>query len=715
MVSTCRHQKDSLRPAFLVCLLLAVSTLTVYAQVSGFAFLNYDDDAYVTDNAFVQRGLTLEGIRWAFTALHEATWQPLVWLSFMLGCELYGLHAGLHHLTNLLLHLINVLLVFATVRRMTGALWASGFVAALVGVHPLHVESVAWITERKDVLCLLFWLLSLWSYAGYVRRPGIGRYLAVLVFYLLGLMSKPMLVTLPCVLLLLDWWPSGRLKAGRRLIWEKIPLFACAAASCLLTYYAQAHGGAVAPLEAYGLDVRIANALVAYVKYMLKMLLPFNLAVLYPHPGAVPLWQAAGAGLLLLGLSAVLLRAARRYAYLGVGWLWYLGTLVPVIGIVQIGAHAMADRFAYIPLIGLYIIIAWGIPDLFAAWRHRTVGLSALAAAALTACMLLAWHQTSYWKNSITLFEHALQVTPLNAIAHNGIGCALTDQGREEEAIRHYRAALAVNPAYEIAHNNLANALERQHKTAEAAFHYTEALRIDPGYAQAHNNLGTLLAKQGRLAEAVTHFSTALRINPEYVNARYNLGMALARQGDNARALQELAAAMRQKPDMPGLAAEYAKVHNDLGVDLSRQGKTAQAISHFESSLKLQPDNARVHYNLSLTLAEQGNLPQAIAHCTESLRLKPDDDEAHANLGALYFQTGQLDAALASFQEAVRIRPDSAEHYNSLGIALAKKGLLSEAVRAMQTALQVRPDYQDARQNLHTLQARLNAQSAARD
>lgn len=458
----------------LVCLLLIVATLAVFQQLPEYDFVNIDDYYYVTENVHVTRGLTREGIIWAFTTLHANNWHPLTWLSHMLDCQLFGLKPGMHHLTNLLLHMANSTLLLLVLKRMTGALWRSAFAAALFALHPLHVESVAWVAERKDVLSTLFWLLTVWGYAGYVEYPGRNRYLLVLLFFALGLMAKPMLVTLPFILLLLDYWPLGRVKlwesreggsggiqrsSALHLVREKIPFFALTLASGIVTVVAQYKGGAVRSLNLLPLDVRIANALVSYVGYIGKMIWPQHLAIFYPHPGALPTWQVVGAGLLLLSLSIILLRAAGRFPYLGVGWLWYLGTLVPVIGLVQVGDQAMADRYTYVPLIGLFVLIAWGIPDLMARWRYRQIALTISAVIVVFCCTVSTWSHVKHWRNGTALFTHAVNVTADNALAHDGLGFALARQGRLDEAIAHYSEALRIKPGYAKARYNLEHAL----------------------------------------------------------------------------------------------------------------------------------------------------------------------------------------------------------------------------------------------------------------
>ena len=532
---------------FLVCLLLIVGTFKVFWQVQHHDFIELDDHEYVTENPHVQSGLNKKGIIWAFTTFHVANWHPLTWMSHMLDCQLFGLRPGMHHLTSLLLHTANGVFLFLVLRLMTGALWRSAFVAALFALHPLHVESVAWIAERKDVLGTFFWLLTMWAYAYYAERQRFSRYLLALLFFAMGLMAKPMLVTLPFVLLLVDYWPLNRLQFGQsrndsnlrviksstgRVLWEKIPFFALTAISCVLTFLAQQKAGALKTLDIIPLKIRTANALISYISYIGKMIWPHNFAVFYPYPGIIPMWQVLGAGLSLVCLtvlSAMLFRAG-RFPYCAVGWLWYLGTLVPVIGLVQVGSQAMADRYTYIPLIGLFIIISWGFYDVVKGWKNRHIMLAISTGVVLLVLMACTWFQVGLWKNSTMLFKHAINVTDNNYKAHNLLGIALERQGIPKGALKHYSEALRIKPDYAEAHYNIGTVLMRQGKLKESLGYYSEALRIKPDYPDAHNNRGVALARQGRLKEAINHFYEALRIKPDFSDAHSNLGVAVKQQ-----------------------------------------------------------------------------------------------------------------------------------------------------------------------------------------
>jgi len=542
-----------LRADLIICLFLVLITLTCYWQIKNHDFINYDDDVYVTENHNVQNGLTFESLSWAFTTNHGSNWHPLTWVSHMLDIELFGEKAGRHHLVNVLFHTANSLLLFFIIRRMTGAVWQSAFIAALFALHPLHVESVAWVAERKDVLSTFFWMLTIWAYVRYVERPWAGRYLPVVGFFVLGLMSKPMLVTLPFVLLLLDYWPLGRFQFGqpgiRRLVFEKVPLFSLSLASCVATYIAQHSGGAVISLTAYSLGVRIANALVVYTAYVGKMIWPSNMAVLYPFQPAIPLWKIAVAFLLLLAISWAAVKNIKKRPFFAVGWLWYLGTLVPVIGLVQVGLQSMADRYTYVPLIGLFIIISWGASEITAQWRYRHEILGAVSAGIILVLTSVTWFQIQYWDNSISLFERAIRVTQNNYVAHNNLGNSLEKLGRSDEAIGYFTKALKINPGYSEAHSNMGISLLSKGRLHEAIHHFSKALGINPFYAGAHNNLGVALTKLGRTEEAIRHYAEALRLKTDNAAAHYNLGVTLINQGRTEEAIKHLSEAIRINPD----------------------------------------------------------------------------------------------------------------------------------------------------------------------
>jgi tetratricopeptide (TPR) repeat protein len=556
-----RKNKDSNKGhEYIICLLLVLTILVVFWQGVKNDFTNFDDNQYVTENQHVQAGLTWKNLVWAFTTTKAVNWHPLTWLSHMLDCQLYGLNPAGHHLTNVLLHSASTILLFLVLQWMTGARWRSAFVAALFAVHPLHVESVAWVAERKDVLSAFFWMLTLWAYAWYVYRPTLSRYLLTLLCFVLGILAKPMAVTLPFVLLLLDYWPLNRLALNQQVddkdslvdkeslspdsgrwfatnvVIEKLPFLSIAALTSIVTLFIQQSSGAAKSLVQYPLTDRITTALVSYVSYIVKMIWPQNLAVFYPHPGqSLTMWQPALAGLLLVVVSVVLIRAGRRYPYLPVGWLWYVGTLVPVIGLIQSGDQGMADRYTYIPLIGLFIIISWGVSEFVKNWRHRRIVLALTASTLLLILTICALLQVRHWKNDITLFTHALNVTENNFVAHNNLGAALARQGKLKDAIPHFIEALRIFPDYERSHFNLGLARDKQGALDEALVHFSEALQIKPDYPEAHNGLGVALARQGRLEEAIAHFRAALQLQPDNGMARANLDLAIQLVGETTK------------------------------------------------------------------------------------------------------------------------------------------------------------------------------------
>jgi protein O-mannosyl-transferase len=527
-----------MRNRVVICAALAAVTLAVFWRAGGGAFINYDDPVYVTNNLHVQGGITWESVRWAFSTMHATNWHPLTWLSHMIDCRLYGLDPRGHHLTSVGIHVANTLLLFLLFDRMTGATWRSAFVAALFALHPLHVESVAWIAERKDVLSAFFWFLTMLLYAGYVRNRTASRYLPVVICFAVGLMAKPMLVTLPCVLLLMDYWPLGRF--GRTpvsaLLSEKLPLFALAGLSSLVTFYAQRTGGSVLSLDQVSFPVRVANALVAWLAYIGKMIWPARLAVIYPLDPAMPLWPALPAGLALAAVTLVTWRGARRRPYLLTGWLWYLGTLVPVIGLVQVGVQSMADRYTYIPLVGLFVMIAWGVPELAAGWRYRQAALPVAAGTLLGVLSVATWRQLGYWRDDFTLFSRALRVTRNNYVAQNEVGVALARMGIPDEAAAHFRESLRIRPDFPDAHYNWGVALLGEGKLDPAIAQFTEALRYRPDSADGHNNLGIALYQEGKLDEAIAQFTEALRIAPGHASARANLDVCLQAKGAGAPA-----------------------------------------------------------------------------------------------------------------------------------------------------------------------------------
>ncbi len=591
-----------------ISLFLVISIFCVYWQVRNFSFVNFDDRQYITGNYYVQAGLTFESIRWSFTAVHANNWHPITWLSHMLDSQIYGMNPGHHHMTNVLFHILNTVLLFLVLKKMTGALWKTAFVAAIFALHPLHVESVAWVAERKDVLSTFFWMMTVWSYTGYVENSRLDKYIMLILFYILGLMAKPMLVTLPFVLLLLDYWPLKRFQLNPSdnenqttqkpfyfgLILEKIPLFLLTAASSIATYLVQKSSGAVNSLAAIPFHVRIANALVSYVSYIGKMLWPEHLAVLYPYQNVIIPWKVFSAGLLLMIISVFVFRMLRSKPYLSVGWLWYIGTLVPVIGIVQVGSQAMADRYTYVPLIGLFIIVAWGVDDLVQGWRFRTISISVVSAVIITIFMITSWLQVGYWFNSVTLFDHAIHVTGCNSTAQLNLGEALAEQNKIDDAIKHYNEAIRIKPDYAKVYNNLGIIMAGQNKFEAAIIYFSKALQISPGYAGAHYNLGKIYSNRKDPEKAIFHYHKALQSDPDMVQALYHLSWILSTHEDekyrNGKEAVKLASILckitqnRQPLPLDALAAAYAETgkFNDAVITAKNAHKMALMQGHGE-------------------------------------------------------------------------------------------------------------------------------------
>ncbi|MDM8554376.1 tetratricopeptide repeat protein [Desulfococcaceae bacterium HSG7] len=551
----------NIRPEFLINLFLVIIILSVYWQVRNFEFTRFDDGVYIYENHHIKDGLTFSNIVWAFTSDYAANWHPLTWISHIVDMSLYGMDSGRHHLTNVILHIINTLLLLYFFNFISRKLWVSGFIAALFALHPLHVESVAWVAERKDLLSTLWGVSALISYVRYVKYKEFKWYLFALFFFIVSLMSKPMLVTLPFILLLLDYWPLKRfsfytsnakneLKAVSiwRLILEKLPFFVLAAGSGIVTVIVQKSGGAVAPLDTFALDLRIGNAMVSYLQYIWKMIWPCGLAVFYPHPGKLPLWQIIGAFLLLMVISVSVFRYGRQRPYLMIGWLWYLIMLIPVIGLVQVGSQAMADRYTYLPLTGLFIIITWGGPELLSHLKHYKAILSFFAIATICILTFMTWMQVSYWKNDSTLFQHALDVTQNNYLAHNNLGLALARKGELSEAVLQYSKSLQIKPSQQRVHNNWGITLAKQGKPDEALTHFNSALHIDSSFKDAHNNIGFVLANQGKLDKAIHHYNLALRKDPFFIRAHNNLATALLIQGRTEEAAYHYSEVLRINP-----------------------------------------------------------------------------------------------------------------------------------------------------------------------
>ena len=617
-----RRPKD--RGVFMIALALVVLTLAAYWRVLGNGFIRfYDDGSYVLNNPHIQTGLNFSAIYWAFTTFYNANWHPLTWISHILDYSLFAPNPQGHHATSLILHAASSVLLFLILNRITGSRWRSAFVAALFAVHPLHVESVAWIAERKDVLSTFFLMLTLGAYVRYVERPGARRYAAVVLLFALGLMSKPMLVTLPFTLLLLDYWPLERFGDKTpvwKLIVEKTPLFALSAASCAITYIAQQTGGAVGTFKEFPLGVRAANAVVAYAVYVLKMLFPLRLGALYPHPGnSLPIWEVACAVVVLLGISLLVIRVAGKAPYLAVGWLWYVVTLIPVIGLVQVGEQAMADRYTYVPLIGLLVMISWGIPEIMR--RLNVTGrrgdpdtptlphphtLMILAVITIAVLSSLTWVQTGCWRDDATLFQHALNVTKNNATMEGNLGAVYAGQG----------------------------------DYASAAKHYSEAVRIRPDTADFRASLGTSLAMIGKLADAEKQFSEALNLNPKLETVRRDL--------ESVRRKLHMAAGTNQA-DFETAVALFSE-----GVAFDSRGETTEAVRRYKGAIRLAPRYADPYCNLARAAYNGGDTDEAIRLCGKATALDPDLGQAHSSLAVFLYVKGDYADSWHEIHEAER-------------------------------------------------------------
>ena len=679
----------------------------------------------MTKNPPVVAGFTPQSVVWAFTQYHSGNWHPLTWMSHMLDYQLFGANPKGHHLVNLLFHLLNVLLLFLVLKRGTGALWQSAFVAALFAVHPLHVESVAWVSERKDVLSSFFWILTMGAYFRYAKSKSIQSYMIVIGFFVLGLMSKPMLVTLPFVLLLLDYWPLNRFKPSYLpLIKEKIPLFVLMVISCVIT--TQAQGQAVGDMESYPIGVRVGNALVSFMVYLGKMVWPTNLAIFYPHPkDSVSVALAVVAIVVLLGISLFVFKKVRQSPYLVVGWLWFLGTLVPVIGLVQVGLQARADRYTYIPYIGLFIMVVWGLSQLTSRWRFQKTLLSCAASLVLLVLVFVSWIQAGYWQDSIILSRHALSVTQGNYVAHTNLANALEEKEKNEEAVIEYHQALKINPQFVPAHYNLGYTLEKMGKRKEAMERYYQAILFNPNHVNSHLNLGIVLHRENKIAEAMGHYYEVLRINSQHPKAYYNLGIAYEDKGDYQEALLHYAQALKIKPDYEKAQNNYILLKRKLDEAkkekvpvqkeqspvrnanaLAMQGKYDEAIKQYQEALRLDPENLDAILNMGNVYLIQGKIKKAISNYEHVVELSPDKIEAHLNLANAYSKKNDVKKVKKHYYEALRINPNHEDSHFYLGNIFSKENNIDQAKYHYEEVLRINPNNVSARLRLDILKKR---------
>jgi tetratricopeptide (TPR) repeat protein len=650
------------RIVFGVCVLLVLGVFLVFGRACGYGFVNFDDDSYFSANYHVKAGLTWKGTLWAFQTGYASNWHPLTWLSLMLDAQLFGTGPAGPHLTNVILHAANSVLLFLLLRRLTGAFWPSALVAAIFAIHPLRAESVAWVSERKDVLSGFFFMLTLLMYVRYVEWFRVKNskfkvaYGLALLFFALGLMSKPMLVTLPFLLLLLDYWPLNRFEAPVsntrliskqivRLVLEKLPFFVLSLASCVATVLAQKQ--AIKTMDVLPSTFRLENALISYVTYVVQTIWPENLAAYYTYRLDMPAWQIVSAGALLFFVTLCAVLTVRRSPYFLIGWLWYLGMLVPVIGLLQVGGQAHADRYTYLPQIGFILAIVWAVNDLTTTWRRPV--LIAASIGLVTALMAAAWKQTSCWRNDASLWEHALACTSGNYTAHNNLGYVLAAQGRNSEAIKHYQQALEFNPSFADCANNIGTVYLHQEQLDEAMDYYHRALAINPDFAEVYNNMAILLTKQGKTAEAIEHYRKAIELKPD-----------------------------------------RAEFYNNLANLLATSGRTTEAMPLFQKALEVDPDNAKVHYNLANIAFAHGQWQEAIEHYQQALKQMPDSVHAHYQLGLALERRGQVAAAMAQLQTVIQLDPLHMTAKNNLAwlLATSSQPSLRDGQKAVQLALQ---------------------------
>jgi len=676
-----------------LCILLALTTLVLYLPITGHDFVKFDDDAHIYKNPHVLSGLTWAGVIWAFGTNYFGTWHPLTWISYMVDFQLYGLNPAGYHLTNAIFHAANALLVFLLLNRVTGAMWRSAFVAAVFACHPLRVESVAWAVERKDVLSTFFFLLAVLAYVEYVQvrslfwnslsedksspsdqrsvrsgRQAAAYYVVALLFFTLALMSKAMVVTLPFVLLLLDYWPLRRFqhsKPGFRLtsikglIFEKIPFLVLAIAASAATFVASHEGGAMSSLEAIPVGERVVNAITGYLRYVALTFWPQNLSVMYPYQAQWSPVVVFGAVFLLAAWSTLSIVKARSRPYLVVGWCWFLGTLVPTIGFVQVGYQSIADRFTYIPSIGLLLMLIWSFRDLSDASDSLKKLRPWLGTALLLACLVATSLQIPYWQNSATLFTHAVRVSSNNYLMYEKLGEVFNEAGRSEEALHYYSESVRIRPEWAEGQYTFGTLLLKTGNVREAVRHLDAAVKRDPGYAQAYNNLLEGLVRLGDLEHGIQMLARSVQLKTDWSEAHYNLGTALLQAGIPAEARIELSEALRLQP-------AYPEAHMNLGVALRMQGELQQALSHFAEAVRLVPENPEARFKLGLALLDEDCFQDAAVQFSEGLHINPDDVKTHYRLAVTLVRLGQTQEAAVHYREAIRLAPDFTQARNEL-------------------------------------------------
>ena len=684
-----------IRKEKLVCYFLILVTLVVFSPVLQNEFISLDDQVYVTENPYVQMGITMKSITWAFVTISAGFWHPLTWLSLMIDAQLYGLNPGGFHFTNVLLHISNSLLVFFVFRRMTGTLWQSACVAALFALHPLHVESVAWASQRKDVLSTLFWMLTIWFYISYVEKPCANRYVWVVVFFILGLMAKPMLVTLPFVLLLLDYWPLNRFHIFQklnnisiktspdsgdtktvmvndketsipRLVLEKLPLLIFSVFASGTALWTTQQYGALKNMEYTSFLVRAGNAMISYMKYIIKTFWPYNLTIYYPFNLPLPALQVVFAVFLLILITILVIFKIKQKPYYAVGWFWYIGTLVPVIGVISVGIFSMADRYTYVPLIGIFVIIAWGVPDMLPQFSYRKHLLVLMALSVLIFLSVATRVQISHWRNSFALYTHALAVTKDNPAVHHFMGNLYFKQGIFEKAADQYRQELRIKPNSVDGRQNLGVALSSLDRQDEAIEQFDILLKKDPYNMNVRFALANAFIKKGKYDEGINQYRYVIRNRPDEPMGYYNLAYALALMGNVDDAVFTYCRAIELKPD-------YTEAHNSLGVLLLKQHRTREAVFHFQKALETNPEYAGAFYNLGVALLEEGRIQEAIRNYQKVLDIQPEFASAHYRLGQAFLKEGNVPFAIHHFRETLRINPDYKDAQSSLENVLKKQ------------------------------------------
>jgi protein O-mannosyl-transferase len=638
-------------------------------------FTVYDDNDYIRENTYVKSGLTWQSVTWAFTSGRASNWHPLTWLSHMVDIELFGLNPLGHHLHNLLLHTASTVLLFWLLYIMTGSVWPSAFTAMVFGIHPLRVESVAWAAERKDVLCMLFFMLTVAAYLYYVKRGSIGRYMLVMLCFALGLMAKPMLVTLPIVLLLLDIWPLKRTQnfidkrnpqkqtmSFLNLIAEKIPLLLLVMTSCIVTYTVQKAGGSVNDIS---LQTRIVNALFSYLAYLGKIFWPHNLAALYPFPvGPYPLWKPVAGSILLFVLSGIAVYYYSRKSWLFTGWFWYVVTLIPTIGLIQVGNQAMADRYTYLPSIGIVIMLSWSVVQVSAKWRHQTLIIGTLTIVAAIAMITTTRHQLRFWKDDVSLFEHALAVTENNAVMQNNLGGTFWKQGKEAQAFEHIQKALQLVPAFPDANINMAAILFKRKDYDKAMDCLYKALKANPDSFQANNNLALVLIELKRYDQAARYLLTALKNTEDNADIYYNMGIVLGAQKKTDEAADAYEQAIK-------LDHNHYEAMNELGAIKYKQGLLDEAVGYFRQCVQRDPNYVKAYSNLGLALQKQKKFEESISYCLKALQIEPDFADTWYNLALSQQTLARFQSACQSYHKALQFDPNSIGALNNLAWLLA--------------------------------------------